>query len=114
MDKVKIMMSDKQERLLNCKDDGFDVKKNLDKVFDFMCDLPDFYQKADYATKLKVQSSIFKEKPSFNFYTFQTPKLSPILETKRDLECSKSRNVDPIGFEPMTPCLQSRCSSQLS
>jgi len=100
MDKVKIMISEKQERLLYCKDDGFDIKKNLDKVFDFMCNLPNFYEKADYATKFKVQSSIFKEKPSFNFYTFRTPKLSPILETKRDLDCSKSRNVDPKGFPP--------------
>jgi len=24
------------------------------------------------------------------------------------------RIVENIGFEPMTPCLQSRCSSQLS
>jgi hypothetical protein len=28
-------------------------------------------------------------------------------------EASKGK-VENIGFEPMTPCLQSRCSSQLS
>ena len=49
-----------------------------------------------------------------NIYRFQTPKLSLILELKRDLVNTKSLNVDLKGFEPLTPCLQSRCSSQLS
>ena len=112
MNKVKIQIANKQEKQLNCKDDSFDVEKNIDKVFNFMCDLPDFYEKANYTTKIKILSSIFREKPKFNFYTFPTPKLSPILETKRDLANAKSRNVDPKGFEPLTLCLQSRCSNR--
>ena len=30
------------------------------------------------------------------------------------MAAQKGSVVENIGFEPMTPCLQSRCSSQLS
>ena len=30
------------------------------------------------------------------------------------LRCSRHRTVETTGLEPATPCLQSRCSSQLS
>ncbi|MFA4942626.1 MAG: recombinase family protein, partial [Patescibacteria group bacterium] len=94
MDKVKIQIADKQARVVNCKDNNFDVKKNVDKVFNFICDMPNFYEKAEYPIKIKLQGSIFLEKPAFNFYRFQTPKISPILQLKRDLVNTKSLNVD--------------------
>ena len=30
------------------------------------------------------------------------------------ISCATKRKVENNGFEPLTPCLQSRCSSQLS
>ena len=65
MDKVKIQIADKQTRVINCKDDNFDVKKNVDKVFNFICDMPKFYEKAEYPIKIKLQGSIFFRKTCF-------------------------------------------------
>ena len=44
---------------------------------------------------------------SFAFFTFCLSNMSMIA-------CPLGGRVENNGFEPLTPCLQSRCSSQLS
>lgn len=45
---------------------------------------------------------------------FQTTALSPVYQLFESIKSTKSSMVDPIGVEPMTFCVQSRRSSQLS
>ena len=65
------------------------------------------------------------ELPGYDFFLPQRPKSKPGLERRKSVCCvvqyvidrfpqTVEERVENIGFEPMTPCLQSRCSSQLS
>ena len=42
------------------------------------------------------------------------PACSLVAKCQRAYAQNKKGNVENNGFEPLTPCLQSRCSSQLS
>ncbi len=60
-----------------------------------------FYRRAKYEAKLKLQCLIFPEKPVFDFSENRTPKLSLILQTKRELAQASSPIVVPRGIEPL-------------
>lgn len=72
-------------------------------VFQVLASLATIYRKADYQDKLKFQSLIFTEKPTFDFTGNRTPKISLILENKRELASASSPIVVPRGIEPLLP-----------
>ena len=49
-----------------------------------------------------------------SFYSFACVNMSKIFCQGRRHLCRRTKRVENNGFEPLTPCLQSRCSSQLS
>ena len=63
--------------------------------------LADSYKNATYQEKLKLQSLIFTEKPAFNFSINQTPKISLILQNKRELASANYPIVASRGVEPL-------------
>ncbi len=101
MYKVKIKIAEKQSIPAESIADNFDVKKESKKVFDIIPDLNKFYNGLGYYDKLKLQGLIFPEKVYFDFSESRTPKLSLILQTKRELATASSPKVASRGIEPL-------------
>ena len=101
MGKVKQNMADNQA--LACESPKYDLNifKEVDKVFKVLPKLANIYKDADYQDKLKLQSLIFTEKPTFDFTGNRTPKISLILQNKRELASASSPIVVPRGIEPL-------------
>jgi len=74
------------------------IFKEVDKVFKVLLTLAPAYRKASYEDKLKYQSLIFLKKPTFDFTKNQTPNLSLILQTKKELASASSPIVVPRGI----------------
>ncbi|GEM_PF-2416718 len=103
MYKVKIKIAEKQSIPAEGIADNFDVKKESKKVFDIIPDLNKFYNGLGYYDKLKLQGLIFPEKVYFDFSESRTPKLSLILQNKRELATASSLKVASRGIEPLLP-----------
>ncbi len=101
MYKVKIKIAEKQSIPAESIADNFDVKKESKKVFDIIPDLNKFYNGLGYYDKLKLQGLIFPEKVYFDFSESRTPKLSLILQIKRELATASSPKVASRGIEPL-------------
>ncbi len=101
MEKIKNTISNQQAIVYDQPNLNFNITKEVDKVFKVLSNLPALYKKADYQDKLKLQSLIFTEKPTFNFSINQTPKISLILQNKRELASASSPIVVPRGIEPL-------------
>ncbi|NCU39773.1 recombinase family protein [Candidatus Falkowbacteria bacterium] len=103
MEKVKQNISNAQATA--CDQPAYDknIFKEVDKVFKVLSNLATVYRKADYQDKLKYQCLIFPEKPVFDFSENRTPKLSLILQTKKELASASSPIVVPRGIEPLLP-----------
>ena len=97
--KVKQAIESEKAELASVSLDEFNVDEAVDYVFDYIKDLPENWQTVEFDQKLKLQSLIFNEKPIYDYQTFYTPKLSPILQTKRDLAQAKSPLVPPRRIE---------------
>ena len=68
----------------------------------YCCRFPFFVERSGFAPlKLPKQHSTYHRADLSTPYCY----VSPLVSLKA---------VEDIGFEPMTPCLQSKCSSQLS
>ena len=86
--------------------DGNDIEEfNIDEavsyVFDFISGIPEYWNKATYDQKVKLQGLIFPIKPTYDYTEFQTPKISLVLATKKELASSNSSMVAPRGIEPL-------------
>ncbi len=103
MEKVKQAISDNQAIACDQPTDTKNLFKTVDKVFKVLVNLATIYRKADYQDKLKLQSLIFTKKPTFDFRVNQTPKISLILQNKRELASANSPIVVPRGIEPLLP-----------
>ena len=103
LDKVKQAISDIQDTACDQPRDNKRIFKEIDKIFKVITNLSSTYREATYSEKLKLQSLIFTEKPTFDFSENRTPKLSLILQTKRELAPASSPIVVPRGIEPLLP-----------
>jgi len=103
MGKVKQNIADNQA--LACEQPVYNLNifKEVDKVFKVLPRLSSIYKDADYQDKLKLQSLIFTEKPTFDFTGNRTPKISLILQNKRELASANSPIVVLRGIEPLLP-----------
>jgi site-specific DNA recombinase len=101
MEKVKNNISDIKASACDQPDYNRSIFKEADKVFKVIANLPATYKEATYEEKLKLQSLIFIEKPIFDFSGNRTPKISLILQNKRELASASSPIVVPRGIEPL-------------
>jgi len=102
MYKTKQEISETQATACDQPKDKKNLFKAVDKVFKVLVNLATIYRKADYQDKLKLQSLIFTEKPIFDFSGNRTPKISLILENKRELASASSPIVVPRGIIALT------------
>ena len=103
MEKVKNSINELQATACNQPGYNKSIFKEVDKIFKVISSLAITYREADYQRKLKLQSLIFLKKPTFDFSKNQTPNLSLILQTKRELAQASSPIVVPRGIEPLLP-----------
>ena len=103
MDKVKNTINELQVVTNSQPNLNFNITKELEKVFKVTSHLAAFYRQANYQAKLRLQSLIFTEKPTFDFTGNRTPKISLILQNKRELASANSPIVVPRGIEPLLP-----------
>ena len=102
-DKLKKDIENKETDLTNTKLEEFDIDKAVDCVFEYIKMLPENWDDMEYEQKIILQGSIFHEKPIYDYNVFQTPILSPILQTKKELARTNSSLVGPRGIEPRLP-----------
>jgi len=103
IEKVKNNINELQATACDQPVIDINIAKDTEKVFKVISGLAPFYRKAKYEAKLKLQSLIFPEKPIFDFTGNRTPKISLILQTKRELAQASSPIVVPRGIEPLLP-----------
>ena len=101
LDRIKSSIQDKEELLNQTPREDFDLKKAIDTCFDFFLHMPEYWKKADYTQKIKLQGSIFSKKPSYHYPRFGTPNFSLIFVQKKDFAHAKSLLVAPRGIEPL-------------
>ena len=103
-------------------------QKYMEKGFGLIKELANDYDKADLATKQQLIGSVFPEKLTFENNQYRTKNMMKFVIrlalpnkafgiNKKWIETnfpSQSTMVIPIGFEPMTYCLEGSCSIQLS
>lgn len=93
-DKVRTEIENKEIDLSSTKLEEFNIDEAVDCVFDFIKTIPEYWEKATFEQKLRLQGLIFHEKPIYDYKTFHTPKLSPILQIKEELAHANSSIVD--------------------
>lgn len=85
------------------KIENFDIEKTINYVFNFIVNVPEFWQRANFSQKQKIQGLIFPEKPIYNYSTFETPKISLFFQQKKELAYTNSGVVALRGIEPLLP-----------
>jgi site-specific DNA recombinase len=70
-----------------------------------------FWEEADFSIRSKLQWFQFPSGIVFNGEKFGTTEICSVFKTKDALAASLSSDVDRTGFEPATPSLQMRCST---
>ena len=99
-EKINNEITAKQAKLSETRLEEFDIDEAIDFVFDLIKTIPERWNEATYDQKIKIQSLVFAENPTYDYKIFQTPKLCPILEIKQELACASSTLVAPRGIEP--------------
>lgn len=102
-DKLRSELNEMEANLSEVRVSEFNIDEAVDYVFDFFKALPRHWEEATCEQRIKLQSLIFAEKPVYDYIKFQTPKLSPILQIKKDLALANSSFVAPTGIEPVLP-----------
>ncbi len=100
-DKLKQEILDKQIILDENEIKEFNIDKAVTYVFDFIATIPEYWSKASYDQKIKIQGLIFPEKPIYGYERFQTPEISPVLAIKKESYDPNSPIVPPRGVEPL-------------
>lgn len=101
LDVVKQAIEEKQLRLFDSPRENYNFEEALDLCFDFFLKIPDYWSKATYDQKIKLQGSIFSQKPFYKYPSFETPNFSLIFQQKKELACANSPVVAPTGIEPV-------------
>lgn len=102
-DRLKREIEAKEGQLCETKLEEFDIDEAIEYVFGYIKDLPETWQKSGFKQQVTLQGLIFPEKPIYDYSSFQTPKLCPILATKKELAGASSSVVASRGIEPLLP-----------
>lgn len=101
LDNIKVSIDEKETSLTETPKDDFDFEQALDSCFNFFETIPDYWKEIEYSEKIKLQSSIFSKKPTYQNSTFETPKFSLIFQQKRGFASANPPVVAPTGIEPV-------------
>lgn len=101
LDNIKISIDEKETSLTETPKDNFDFGQALDSCFNFFETIPDYWKEIEYSEKIKLQSSIFSKKPTYQNSTFETPKFSLIFQQKREFASANPPVVARRGIEPL-------------
>ncbi len=96
---VKEKILDTHAALTDMKLETFAVDEAVQFVFTTLEDLVKCWEDATYDQRMSLLSLIFAEKPLYSYPKFETPVLSPILETKKAFHEGKSSLVTPGRVE---------------
>ena len=97
---IKQNISDVEIDISKTQVEEFDVDVAVNYCFKLIKDIPQYWQQADFDTKLKIQAMIFPEKPIYDYEKFRTPVLSCIFSTKNACRNDRRSLVGPRGIEP--------------
>ena len=97
---VKDQWNSVHEQLAKTKQETFEIDDAVNHVFDVLEHLDIAWGEAGINEKQTLQCLIFPEKPIYDLEKFETPTLSPILETKTAFHEGRSSLVTPRGIEP--------------
>jgi len=90
--KIQISKAQSQKNGLHLKELISD--QVINEAFELISFLPEMWGNADYEQKIKIQSSIFLEKPNYDKNTFGTPQLSLLLAKNKGSEGHDSSYVN--------------------
>lgn len=102
-DKLRKTIDDKEASLSETKLEEFNLDEAVECVFEYIKTLPENWDEATYQHRLRLQGLIFAQKPIYDYKTFQTPKLCPILQIKKELAISHSSLVARRRIELLFP-----------
>ncbi len=105
-----------------------DIPRKLDKAVNYVSSIAKFHKQGDTESEQAIASSIFPRKLEYDGTAFRTYEMyvieKYILWVNMSLDDKKNRHqivynsdvglVSAKGFEPLTVCLEGRCSIQLS
>lgn len=101
IDTVKGKILEAEIQLGQISNENFDLKEAIDYCFEFLLNIPEYWQKGTFQQKKTLQSSIFSKSPSYFYPKFETPQFSLIFAQKRDFTHVKSLLVARRGIEPL-------------
>lgn len=104
LEKVNSEIDEVKLHLTGCIGEEFKIEYLIEHAKRILLTLKDFWDSADYSTKLKIQRKFFPENIIYSFPGFSNTKLSPILES---LEVIATENKN------MLPCMDSNHNTQL-
>ena len=96
---TKEQILEEQIKLEETKLENFDIREAVDYVFDFIQKMSRLWEKADFESKVKIQSLIFPEKVIYQYNGFETPHLSVLFAQKKEFCNSLSPMVPPRRIE---------------
>ena len=117
-----------ESSLIELSKENQNIEPLLDKVLETLSRLDHLYEKADNHKKREIIGSIYPEKLVFDGFHYRTARINEAVSLIYSLDKGFSENkngqtdenfdlstqVNRIGFEPMTCCLEGSCSIQLS
>ena len=83
--------------------EDLDMDQVVDDVFDIIGNLAEFWEESTYERKLKLQGSIFLEKPTYDGERVENTDLSILVLKKDSLQLPQSILVARRGIEPLLP-----------
>ena len=90
LDKVKGEISLTKLKLTDTIGEEFKLEYLIEQGKRILLTLNEFWESADYTTKLNIQRKFFPEKIIYSFSGFSNTKLSPILESLEEIANEKA------------------------
>ena len=104
IEKTKGKILEAKIQLGQMKEENFDMKEEaLDYCFSFFINTAKYWEKGTYLQKIRLQSSIFSQKPHHCYPTFGTPEFSLIFQQKRGFASANPPVVAPTRIELVLP-----------
>ena len=100
-DRIKKEIEAKEGESPETKMEEFNIDEAVEFVFDYIKYIPETWKGSDLKQQLVLQGLIFPEKPIYDYSSFQTPKLCPILQAKKELAGASSSVVASRGIGPL-------------
>ncbi len=109
--RVENELVDVRIKLIALNDSDVSPKEAVEFAEGYLRAPSSVWRKADISVQKQLQWFQFPSGVVFDGKIFGTPEICSVFKIKELLSTPMSANVDPSGFEPLTPSLQMRCST---